>query len=172
MSEPFIGEIKLVPYGFAPRGWAACNGQLLPINQNQALFSILGTTYGGNGSTNFALPNLVARAPVGAGQGPGLSSYTLGQASGQASVTLGSAELPPHTHDLKATAATTGRTGTPESRVQLGTASSAAYREATNLAPMAADALATVGGSSHENRQPYLGLQYVIALVGIYPSQA
>lgn len=171
MAEPFIGEIKLVAYGFPMKGWAQCNGQLLPINQNQALFAILGTTYGGDGQTNFALPNLVARAPVGAGQGPGLSNYTLGQSSGQAAVTLGSAELPPHTHDLKATGATTGQTGTPEPRVQLGTASSAAYREAGNLAAMAPDALAAVGGSPHENRQPYLGLQYVIALVGIFPSQ-
>ncbi len=172
MAEPFIAEIRLVAYDFPMRGWALCNGQVLPIAQNQALFAILGTTYGGNGQTTFALPNLQARAPVGAGQGPGLSDYALGQSSGQAAVTLGSAELPPHTHDLKATAATTGRTGTPEPRVQLGTASSAAYGAATNLAPMAADALAAVGGSPHENRQPYLGLQYVIALVGIFPSRS
>lgn len=170
MAEPFVGEIKLVAFGFTPRFWAPCNGQLLPINQNQALFSLLGTTYGGDGRVTFALPNLQARAPVCAGQGFGLSPYALGEQSGQAAVTLGSAELPPHSHALRATAATAGRTGTPGQDVQLATASAAAYREATNLAPMAADALAAVGGAPHENRQPYQAVQFVIALTGIFPS--
>src|SRR5579864_5976355 len=100
MSEPFLGEIQIVPYNFAPRGWAFCNGQILPISQNTALFSILGTTYGGNGTTNYALPNLQGATPIHWGQGAGLSSYIVGDVGGTPSVTLLSSEMPAHTHQL------------------------------------------------------------------------
>jgi microcystin-dependent protein len=167
MSEPFLGEIMIVAFNFAPKGWALCNGQLLPINQNQALFSILGTTYGGNGQTTFALPNFQARVPIHVGQG-----HTLGESGGQASVTLTGAELPPHTHAVNCSAAPAtsqdpgGNVWAAESTGQFSL-----YRK-TPDSTLAASAIGLTGGSqAHENLQPFLGLTFVIALQGIFPSQ-
>lgn len=163
MSDPYIGEIKVISFNFPPRGWAFCNGQLLPINQNQALFSILGTQYGGNGQTTFALPNLQGRIPVHQGQ-----SYVVGQAGGEASHTLTLGEMPVHTHlPLAVTAAT----GASPAGTAWATAPLPAYGPSSDTA-MNAAALANVGGSQpHENQAPYLVLNFVIALVGIFPSR-
>jgi microcystin-dependent protein len=167
MSEPFIGEIKLVAFGFPPKGWALCNGQLLPINQNQALFSLLGTMYGGNGTTTFALPDLRGRVPL--HTGPVL---TQGQVLGEASHTLTLTELPAHLHPVTATSAG-ATTEAPSVDVTLATsAGSPAYAPAQNLVAMDAGAFTTVGGNQpHENRQPYLVMFMCIALVGIFPSR-
>ena len=173
MSNPFIGEVKIFGGTFAPRGWALCNGQLLPIAQNTALFSLLGTTYGGDGRVTFALPNLQARAPIGEGQGPGLTPRVLGEVGGQAAVTLTAAQMPPHTHGLRASSTTPATTGTPSNSVALATTSGAkVYRAATNLTPSAAPLANSGGGQAHENRQPYLGLQFIIALQGIFPARS
>ncbi len=170
MSEPFIAEVRIFSGNFAPRNWAFCNGQLLPINQNQALFSLLGTTYGGDGQTTFALPNLQGRMPMHAGQGPGLSNRQLGEVGGTASVTLTAAQMPQHSHVLRAAAA--ADTGAPGSAVALAAPASAKiYAAASNLVTMGA-ALGNAGsGQPHENRQPFLGVNFIIALFGIFPSR-
>jgi len=171
MSEPFLGEIQIVPYNFAPRGWAFCNGQILPISQNTALFSILGTTYGGNGTTNYALPNLQGATPIHWGQGAGLSSYIVGDVGGTPSVTLLSSEMPAHTHQLSGdgSAATTG---TPNASESLGKADVPMYNGATSLTPMSNSAIGVAGGGApHNNLQPYLVLSFVIAMQGVYPSR-
>jgi microcystin-dependent protein len=167
MSEPFLGEVRIFPFNFSPRGWAFCNGQLLPINQNTALFSLLGTTYGGNGQTTFALPNLQGRTPIGFGQGPGLSSYQLGEGGGVETVTLTQQQLPPHTHPLMASSSA-ATTGTPGVTAALATPGVPIYAPAQNLVPMG-----PVGGPGqpHGNRQPYTVLNYCIALQGIFPSR-
>ena len=164
MSEPFLSEIRVMSFGFAPKGWALCNGQLLPINQNQALFSLLGTTYGGDGRVNFALPNLQARAPMHTGNG-----HVLGERSGEQAHTLSISELPAHTHSWGATN-TAANAPNPTSNL-LGAA--AEYNASgTNLVAMYPGTLSTVGGSQpHENMQPYLTLNFCIALQGIFPSQ-
>jgi microcystin-dependent protein len=167
MSEPFLAEVRIFPYNFSPRGWAFCNGQLLPISQNTALFSILGTTYGGNGQTTFALPNLQDRTPIGFGQGPGLSSYQLGEVGGVETVTVTQGQLPSHTHSLMAsTAAAT--TGTPGTTVALAAPGAPIYAPAQNLATMG-----PVGGTGqpHANRQPYTVLNFCIAVQGIFPTR-
>jgi microcystin-dependent protein len=170
MAEPFIGEVKIFAGNFAPRGYALCNGQLLPIAQNTALFSILGTTYGGNGQTTFALPNLQGKAPLHAGQGPGLSPYALGQTAGEVAHTLTSSEVPAHNHALRGSSAATG--GTPSPTVVLAATSGAkVYRSATNLVPMATGLNANLGGLPHENRQPCLALNFIIAMQGVFPSR-
>jgi microcystin-dependent protein len=153
-----------VAFNFAPRGWAFCSGQLMPINQNQALFALLGTTYGGDGRTTFALPNLQARIPVGVGQG-----ITLGQVGGEASVTLTTAQVPSHNHNLMATANSASAT-VPTGNVL---AVAPAYQTAaTSMGAMAPSAISPSGGSQpHENRQPFLVVNFVIALQGIFPSQ-
>jgi microcystin-dependent protein len=172
MSEPFIGEVKIFAGTFAPRNYAFCNGQLLSIAQNQALFSILGTTYGGNGVQNFALPNLQNRTPIHFGQGPGLSDRQLGEVGGQAAVALATTQIPGHTHALRAADNATATTGTPGPAVALATTSGAkVYRGATNLVPMGAALGSTGNAVPHENRQPYLGVNFIIALVGIFPSR-
>src|SRR5262245_7909134 len=171
MSEPFIGMIILVPYNFAPRGYAFCNGQILPISQNTALFSLLGTTYGGNGQTTFALPDLRGRVPNGSGQGPGLSDYTLGQVGGTETVTLLNANLPQHTHNyaVPANAASAGAR-TIQGSVLGNTGSYAATSDGTTLL-----STATTGGTGNSQPvntlQPYLTLNYCIALEGIFPSR-
>lgn len=169
-ESPYLGEILAVPYNFAPKGWIVCAGQILPINQYQALFSLLGTTYGGNGTTNFALPDLRGRTPISSGQGPGLSNYTLGQTGGEEQVTLTIRQLPPHTHQaygsttVATTASPAGDTWATQTRADL-------FSSGGGTA-MATGALASVGGGQpHENRSPYLVLNYVIALEGIFPSR-
>lgn len=164
MAEPFLSEIRIMSFEFAPRGWALCNGQLLPINQNQALFSLLGTTYGGNGQTNFALPDLRARTPIHVGSG-----HTLGERGGEQAHTLSIAELPTHTHVVQAQ---------PNPGNQLATAgallaqTSNVYRAADNLTSLNPATVGNVGGSqTHLNMQPFLTLSFCIALQGIFPSR-
>ncbi len=168
MAEPFLGEIKLVSFNFAPRGWALCNGQLLPINQYQALFSLLGTTYGGDGRTTFALPNLQARPAMHVGAG-----HTLGEMGGEANHTLLDSEMPTHAHLANATSNAATANTAPSSSVVLAQSTGAfLYGAASNLQPMSPAALASVGGSQpHSNMQPFLTLNFIIALQGMYPSQ-
>jgi microcystin-dependent protein len=173
MSEPFIGEVRLYPYGRIPSGWAACQGQTLAINQNQALFSILGITYGGNGSTTFCLPNLGGRVAVGAGNNaPGGGTYVLGQAAGEASHTLTANEMPQHNHLVNASSTDATASTLAPGVSTTWAASNAEYGPATSTVAMSANAITPTGGSlPHENMQPYLALTYCIALQGIYPSR-
>jgi microcystin-dependent protein len=170
VAEPFLAEIRIMSFGFPPKGWAFCNGQLLPINQNQALFSLLGTTYGGNGQTNFALPNLQGNVPIHMGNG-----FPLGQRGGEQIHTLAISELPAHTHPAGATTAnatTNIPTASPTVVLAQSTGSVLYSGAATNLVAMAANAVGNVGGAQpHENMQPYLTLNFCIALEGIFPSQ-
>ena len=162
MSEPFIGEVKIISWNFPPKGWAFCNGQLLPINQNQALFSILGTTYGGNGQTNFALPNLQGRTAIHVGNG-----FTPGESGGEAGHTLTLQELPAHNHILQGTAAN-GDTPLPATLANANNLYSTAPPN-TALTP---GSIGNAGGSQpHDNESPYLVLNFVIALQGIFPSR-
>ena len=166
MSDPFLGEIRLMSFVFPPKGWALCNGQLLPINQNQALFSLLGTTYGGDGRVNFALPDLRGRVPMHTGDG-----HTLGERGGEAAHTLTLAELATHTHQLTGSgdAATSGQ---PPGKLPAASVGAAAYGPPTNLVPMAPGAVTAVGGSQpHQNLQPLLTVSFCIALIGVFPSQ-
>jgi microcystin-dependent protein len=166
MSEPFLSEIKLVSFNFAPKGWALCNGQFLPINQNQALFALLGTRFGGNGQTTFALPDLRGRVPIHVGSG-----FTLGQNGGQQTHTVTQSEMPQHVHILSG-ASNPATTDTPDSSLMLGNAALDLYRSPTTLAAMEPGMVSSVGGSqAHENMQPYLALTFCIALQGIFPSQ-
>jgi microcystin-dependent protein len=173
MSQPFVGQIIAVGFNFAPAGWALCQGQLLPIDQNQALFSLLGTTFGGNGTTTFGLPDLRGRGALGMGQGPGLGSYVLGQAAGVESATLAGAQIGSHVHGLSAAA--TATTPTPSSSVVLGTPAAATpiYATGGTGATLTAGAVSTTpgGGQPHENRQPSLTVNYIISLFGVFPSQ-
>lgn len=163
MSEPFLAEIRIVSFNFPPRGWAFCNGQLLPINQNQGLFSLLGTTYGGDGRVNFALPNLQGKTPIHMGNG-----HTLGEASGAAAHTLSIAELPTHSHQANASS-DQATVNTPTSNVLAQSGS--IYDSARSLTAMRSNTVANVGGSqAHNNMQPYLVLNFCIALQGIFPS--
>lgn len=167
--EPFLGEIMMFGGNFAPRGWALCNGQLLPIAQNTALFSLLGTNYGGDGRSTFGLPNLQGRAPMFYGTGPGLSAYQIGEMSGVESVTLGVNAIPSHTHTMQGTG-DDDQSASPIGAVA-GRGESPLYRSApdTDFAP---DALAVAGGSQpHNNMQPFLTVTFVIALQGLFPSR-
>jgi microcystin-dependent protein len=164
MSEPFLSEIKIVSFNFPPKGWALCNGQLLPINQNQALFALLGTTYGGNGQTNFALPNLRGRVPISMGSG-----HTLGEAAGSTSVTINIQQLPTHIHGLQATN-NNGAVASPNGAV-LGAVNNM-YGPPNNLTTLHPGSVTSVGGSQpHNNMMPYLVLNFIIALQGIFPSR-
>jgi microcystin-dependent protein len=164
MSEPYLGEIKIISWNFAPRGWAFCNGQLLPINQNQALFSILGTTYGGNGQTNFALPNLQGRTPVHVGDG-----IILGELGGETAHTVNISELPAHNHvPVGSSLAPTS----PSVSGNLWASNNAGPYASTPNAAMNPACVTAVGGNQpHENMSPYLVLNFIVALQGIFPSQ-
>jgi microcystin-dependent protein len=169
MSEPFLSEIKLVSFNFAPKGWALCNGQFLPINQNQALFALLGTTYGGNGQTTFALPNVRGRVPIHIGNG-----HTLGEAAGSTSVTVNIQQLPTHLHPLQATTvqAQNGTNSAAPSRVLANSNFSFFWTSPAGLQPFAPNSITSIGGSQpHNNMMPYLVLNFIIALQGIFPSQ-
>jgi microcystin-dependent protein len=170
MTEPFLGELRLMPYTFAPQGWAFCNGQILSIAQNTALFSLLGTTYGGDGRSTFALPDLRGRVPISAGQGPGLSNYTLGEVSGTETVTLDTTQLPAHRHTVVANSGPAS-TGRPDGAVPARTSANA-YAVAPDETAMNAGMLGVSGGSQpHNNLQPFLVLNWCIALQGIFPSR-
>ena len=173
MSDQFVAEIRIFPFNFAPKGWAFCDGQLLPISQNTALFSLLGTTYGGDGKSNFALPNLQGSTPMQQGQGPGLSLRDLGETGGEQSVTLLQTEMPAHTHNVNAGA--TPNQLTPVNNVwasgQKGFGSF--YVSPPANAPMSVTATSITGGNlPHNNMPPYLCLTFIIALQGIFPPRA
>jgi microcystin-dependent protein len=168
--EPFLGQLMLVPYDFAPNGWALCNGQLLPIAQNTALFSLLGTIYGGDGVSTFALPDLRGRVPVSSGQGPGLSSYSVGETYGAESVTLDTTQIPSHTHSVNCDSAKGKEAG--PTGLYPAEASSKIYAGTANAQMNAGMIGDTGGGAAHENRQPSLVLNWIIALQGVYPSQS
>jgi microcystin-dependent protein len=168
--EPFLGQLMLVPYDFAPNGWALCNGQLMSIAQNEALFAVIGTTYGGDGVSTFALPDLRGRVPVSSGQGPGLSSYSVGETYGAESVTLNTTQIPSHTHAVNCDSAK-GKQAAPTGHY-LAEASSKIYASTANAQMYAGMIEATGGGAAHENRQPSLVLNWIIALQGIFPSRA
>jgi microcystin-dependent protein len=170
MADPFVAEIRIFPFNFAPRGWAWCNGQILPISQNTALFSLLGTTYGGNGQSTFALPDLQGSAPMHPGQGPGLSLHDLGEVGGSEFVTLLDSEMPAHSHAWTAS----NQDGTDQSPVQElfagGVGGVSTYANAGSIAQMSPQTLAPAGGSlPHNNMQPYLTLYFNIALQGVFP---
>jgi microcystin-dependent protein len=166
MADPFVAEIRMFGFNFAPTGWASCDGQLMPISQNTALFSLLGTTYGGDGRSTFALPDLQGRTPMHSGDGPGLSQRFHGEADGSATVTLLQSEMPAHNHQLRHGG--TGTSATPGMSSVLGHSGAAQiYTTSTDKVPVAA--LDAVGGNAHNNRQPYLGVQFCIALQGVFP---
>jgi microcystin-dependent protein len=182
MSNPFLGEIRIMSFNFAPKGWVMCNGQLLPINQNQALFSLLGTTYGGNGQTTFALPNLQGRVPLHFGQAPGLSNYVIGQAAGEYSHTLNQSEMAAHIHTMSVS--NSGALQNATGRSPAGHSPAQAVAATTPVSPVsiygtgapsevfASTAIAPIGGNQpHTNQQPYLVLNCCIALQGIFPSR-
>lgn len=172
MSEPFVAEIRIFAGNFAPRGWAFCNGQLLPISQNTALFSLLGTTYGGNGASNFALPNLQDRVPMHPGRGPGLSDYQLGEQGGVASVSLLQSEMPAHSHAWR-TAEDPADLQAPGPNRSMARSSVNAYVPGPANADLSPAMLAPAGGGQpHNNRHPYLGLNFIIALQGVYPPRS
>ena len=168
MADPFLGQISIVSFGFAPKGFALCNGQLLPINQNQALFSLLGTTYGGNGTTNFALPNLSGRAPVHRG-----SEVIQGQVGGELSHVLTTGELPAHAHLVQGTANVASATSPGGSLLaEKPRRGKNVFGPATTIVPLDNSSVSAAGsGQPHENLQPYLVINFVIALTGIFPSR-
>jgi microcystin-dependent protein len=176
MSTPFVAEIRIFPLNFAPAGWALCNGQILPLSQNTALFSLLGTTYGGDGKSNFALPNLQGSAPMHPGQGPGLTLlHDLGEAGGSDTVSLLESEMPSHTHTMQAYAGRGTNVKTPTSAVVLAESQGNVVYDASTTPPltaMSANMLGPAGGGQpHNNLMPYLTLNFCIALQGVYPAR-
>ena len=170
--EPLLGSIMLFAGTFAPRGWAFCNGQLLPISQNSALFSIIGTLYGGDGRTTFALPDLRGRAPVGAGQGPGLSNYPIGQKTGSEQTFLTTANLPSHTHSLRGSSSP-GTSNTPDGNVPAVNRDGILHYGSSADVNMGSAGVTSTGGNQPVNNiQPVLGLHYCIALQGVFPSRS
>lgn len=171
MADPFVAEIRIFPFNFAPNGWAFCDGQLLPLSQNTALFSLLGTTYGGNGKSNFALPDLQGRSPMHPGQGPGLSLHDLGETGGSETVTLLESEIPSHTHTLRASSDDGDLKSPAANRSLARSISGAAYTPVGGPAvPMSDQTLVPAGTSQpHNNMMPYLTFSFCIALQGIFP---
>lgn len=174
MADPFVAEIRIVGFNFAPKGWAFCDGQILPISQNTALFSLLGTTYGGNGQSIFALPNLQGRSVMQPGQGPGLSLRDLGETGGSETVTLLESEIPSHSHALNANALPGSATlAAPTQGLSRSGGGSAYKATPTPTAPMAGQAVTPNGGSQpHNNMMPYLTMNYIIALQGVFPPRS
>ena len=171
MADPFVAEIRIFGFNFAPRGWAFCNGQLLPLSQNTALFSLLGTTYGGDGKSTFALPNLQGCAPMHPGQGAGLSLHDLGETGGTDTVTLLESEIPAHTHGMRASL-DDADLAIPQPTRSLAKASANLYNTSTagGTSPLALQGLTLAGGSlPHNNMQPYLTMNFCIALQGVFP---
>ncbi|KAA3609219.1 MAG: phage tail protein [Calditrichaeota bacterium] len=171
MSEPFVGEIRMFAGNFAPRGWAYCDGQLLAVSQNDALFSLLGTIYGGDGRTTFGLPDLRGRVPVHAGQGPGLSSRKLGAKGGEESVTVTANQLPSHTHTLSASTTTGNENNTAGNVISESPQIAVYIEDAPEVGLNAVTATPEGGSRSHTNLMPSLCLHFIIALFGIYPSR-
>jgi microcystin-dependent protein len=170
MSEPFLAEIRIVGFNFAPRGWAFCDGQILPINQNQSLYSLLGTTYGGDGRTSFALPDVRGRVPIHTGQSNGGNNHTLGQKTGEETHTLSEAEIAQHQHPVNGTSNTASE-ATPTNALLPGANSGKPYN-ATGTAAMGENTVANMGGGqAHNNMQPFLAMNYCIALQGLFPSR-
>lgn len=174
MADPFVAEVRIFPFNFAPKGWAWCNGQLLPLSQNTALFSLIGTFYGGDGKSTFALPNMQGNAPMHPGQGPGLSLHDLGETGGSETVTLLVSEIPAHSHQMKATVEN-GTQGTLAPNITLATSiAGSLYQSNTssNLVTMNSQAISPAGGDQpHNNMMPYLTLYFNIALQGVFPSR-
>lgn len=167
--DPFVAEIRIFPFNFSPTGWAFCDGQILPISQNTALFSLLGTTYGGDGKSNFALPDMQGNAPMHPGQGPGLSLHDLGEIGGSDTVTLLESEIPPHSHNVNASLAD-GTDTKPVAELLAKGIGIGQYAVPGALVQLADSALTPAGGDqSHNNRQPYLTLNFCIALQGVFP---
>jgi microcystin-dependent protein len=173
MSDPFVAEIRIFPFNFPPKGWAFCNGQLLPLSQNTALFSLLGTTYGGDGKSTFALPDLQGSAPMQPGQGQGLSLRDLGEMSGSESITLLVSEIPLHTHNILASVdPADAQIPSPNATLARSSGGDAYTTTTSGLVQMAPQALAPAGGSlPHNNMQPYLTLNFCIALQGVFPAR-
>jgi microcystin-dependent protein len=171
VADPFLAEIRIFPFNFAPKGWAFCDGQILPLSQNTALFSLLGTTYGGDGKSNFALPNLQGSVPMHSGQGPGLSLYDLGEIGGSDTVTLLTSEIANHSHALQASNQP-GEDPSPANEALARSVGASLYQSntTTNLVALDQAAAAPAGGSlPHNNLQPYLTLNFCIALQGVFP---
>ncbi len=169
MADPFVAEVRIFPFNFAPTGWAFCNGQLLPISQNTALFSLLGTFYGGNGQSTFALPDMIGNAAMHQGQGPGLSQHFLGEFSGSPTVTLLTSEIPLHPHTMRAVN-DIADINQPGGNGMARSSGAAVYGTTGAVTPMGPTTLAPAGGDQpHNNRQPYLALNFCIALQGVFP---
>jgi microcystin-dependent protein len=172
MADPFVAEIRIFPFNFAPKGWAWCDGQLLPLSQNTALFSLLGTTYGGDGKSNFALPDLQGRAPMHPGQGPGLSLHDLGENGGSETVTLLESEIPSHTHALTVSQAD-GIERVPAGQLLATGIAIGQYGAPAAITPMSPNAVTPAGGDQpHNNLQPYLTFYFCIALQGVFPPRS
>ena len=173
MSEPFIAEIRIFASNFAPRGWAFCNGQLLPISQNSALFSLIGTTYGGDGRTTTALPNLEGRAPMHPGRGPGLTTRRLGERTGLETATLSESQIPAHNHDAQGSE-NAAVSGTPADNyvARGGGRGVNSYVETTDNIGASKQLTSMGGGQAHNNMQPFLAINFIIALQGLYPSRS
>ena len=173
MADPFVAEIRIFGFNFAPQGWAFCDGQLLPISQNTALFSLLGTTYGGNGQSTFALPNMQGSAPMHPGQGPGLSLYDLGETGGSETVTLLSSEMPNHNHGLGVSQGDGNEISPNNQQFATGIGGVATYAPAGATTPLDANVISIMGGDQpHNNMQPYLTLNFCIAMQGVFPPRS
>ena len=175
MADPLVAEIRIFPFNFAPKGWAFCDGQLIPLSQNTALFALLGTTYGGHGKTNFALPDLQGRAPMHPGQGPGLSLHDLGETGGSETVTLLESEIPAHPHSMSANAFPANLQAPSATRSLAESAGGIAYKPpaGATTTTMASESVPPAGGGlPHNNLQPYLTCYFCIALQGVFPPRS